>query len=240
MSELCTVEDVDSIREKFQQYDIRGNIRVDYPHTLYPHLKRSSVLVPIFFKTGQWRVLLTIRSRKLKNHTGSVAFPGGVSDQSDADEVSTALREAEEEVGLLRQDVKVVAVLHPCFVAPGNVVFPVVGVINRDFVPKLNSDEVEAVFDLPLEQFLHGSNKSHTWNPFGHEIHVYVFPCVVGDKHVDVWGFTAVVCVSVAYVLFNVKKRARILTQSNEADDDIFGDFVFTFHHLCQNMKARL
>ena len=74
-------------------------------------LKPAAVLVPIIEGTGGLRVVLTKRSSVLKHHPGQVAFPGGKVDETDADIFHTALREAEEEIGLNRQNVEILGQL---------------------------------------------------------------------------------------------------------------------------------
>ncbi|KAG7019593.1 Nudix hydrolase 11, partial [Cucurbita argyrosperma subsp. argyrosperma] len=75
---------------------------------------RAAVLICLFLSDiGELRVILTKRASTLSSHSGEVALPGGKRDLSDADDVATALREAEEEIGLAPSLVNVVAVLEP-------------------------------------------------------------------------------------------------------------------------------
>uniref|UniRef100_A0A3B1JB66 Si:dkey-234i14.6 n=1 Tax=Astyanax mexicanus TaxID=7994 RepID=A0A3B1JB66_ASTMX len=78
-----------------------------------PELQKASVLIPLFFRGGDLHVLMTVRSIELKHNAGEVCFPGGKSDRNDTDEIHTALREAEEEIGLPPVGVEVVCRFTP-------------------------------------------------------------------------------------------------------------------------------
>ncbi|XP_041376078.1 peroxisomal coenzyme A diphosphatase NUDT7-like isoform X2 [Gigantopelta aegis] len=230
---------VEVIRQRFQKYDVRNSKDEICPHVLYPHLQRASVLVPIFSKNGRWHVLLTIRSGMLRVHTGNVAFPGGLRDQSDVDEVDTALREAEEEIGLSRHDVTVLAVFQHTFVLPRYIVSPVIGVIPDNFVAKPNPNEISSVFDLPLDTFFNKADKQ-LWVGFGVEGFTPLFRCFVNDIKIHVWGFTAVTCLLAACVTYDVGRKAALEEGSFGIVDDVFAELRFSFHHYSQNIKSRM
>ncbi|XP_041376594.1 uncharacterized Nudix hydrolase NudL-like isoform X2 [Gigantopelta aegis] len=231
------VDDITDIRQRFHRYDIR-NGAVNIPSdSLYPHLKRASVLVPIFLKNQQWRILLTVRSHKLRTHTGSVALPGGLRDDSDVDEVDTAIREAEEEIGLLRRDVTVLAVLFPNIVRPGYIVFPVVAVIPSWFQARPNPDEVATVFDLPLDTFLHDF-RVQNWSMFSIDISIVHFPRFVDSVKMDIWGFTARLCMWTANIVYNTGGTIGGLSDRRAcAGDDVYSQHRFLFYYLCQHSR---
>ncbi|KAJ6968969.1 nudix hydrolase 15 [Populus alba x Populus x berolinensis] len=119
--------------------------------------KRAAVLICLFEgNEGELRVILTKRSMKLSSHPGDVALPGGKMEEGDADDSATALREAMEEIGLDPHLVQVVANLEPFISQHQLKVVPVVGLLARveDFKPVLNTNEVDTLFDVPLEMFL--------------------------------------------------------------------------------------
>ena len=230
---------VDVLRRRFQKLDVRETTGDKYCRMLYPNLHRASVLIPIFSKNGRWHVLLTIRSQMLNVHTGHVAFPGGLRDQSDSDEVDTALREAEEEIGLSRHDVTVLAVFLPTFVLPHFIVFPVVGVIPEAFVPKPNPGEISTVFDLPLDQFLRKADKQ-MWVAFGMEFPTPLFHSVVDNVKIHIWGFTALNCLCTAYGVYDVAKEHLQDKGTFGIYGDVLAQLRFAFHHFCQNVNSRL
>lgn len=109
----------------------------------------AAVLVPLLARPEP-SLLLTERTAHLRNHAGQVAFPGGRVDPDDAGPVAAALREAEEEVGLAPDLVRVLGQADPYLTATGYLVTPVVGAIPPDPPLRLNSDEVADVFEVPL------------------------------------------------------------------------------------------
>ncbi len=90
--------------------------------------RRAAVLVPVINDTEPG-LLLTRRSSRLRKHAGQVAFPGGMQDASDDSLIFTALREAQEEVGIQPDQVQVVGVLPAVTSSTGFAVTPVVGII---------------------------------------------------------------------------------------------------------------
>ncbi|KEH36569.1 nudix hydrolase-like protein [Medicago truncatula] len=82
--------------------------------SIYKQNKRAAVLICLFEgQDGNLRVILTQRASSLSTHAGEVALPGGKRDESDADDIETALREAKEEIGLDPSLVTVVTLLEP-------------------------------------------------------------------------------------------------------------------------------
>lgn len=124
--------------------------------------KHAAVLVPIVMRDVP-TVLLTQRTAHLSTHSGQIAFPGGKVDESDADVAATALREAQEEVGLLRQFVEVVGHLPVYTTGSAFVITPVVALLTPGFVITPNADEVADVFEVPLAFLM---------NPANHRRHV--------------------------------------------------------------------
>ncbi|KAH8966992.1 hypothetical protein BDL97_03G054700 [Sphagnum fallax] len=122
-----------------------------------PTVKRAAVLLCLFKgSAGELRVILTKRAGTLSSHSGEVALPGGKRDEEDEDDAATALREAQEEIGLEPSQVRVVAVFEPFLSKHLLAVTPVVGLLreNSKFTPTGNPAEVESIFDTPLEMFL--------------------------------------------------------------------------------------
>ncbi|GLC33718.1 hypothetical protein PLESTB_000108300 [Pleodorina starrii] len=117
--------------------------------------RAAAVLVGLFEdSSGVVRVLLTQRSAKLKSHRGEVCLPGGKRDEGDADDVATALREAQEELGLDPARVTVLCRLPPVLSKHHLSVTPVLALLPPDIVPRPNPHEVAAAFTVPLAVFL--------------------------------------------------------------------------------------
>jgi 8-oxo-dGTP pyrophosphatase MutT (NUDIX family) len=109
----------------------------------------ASVLVPLVLRDGL-TVLLTQRTAHLNDHPGQISFPGGRVEAGDADATATALREAEEEVGLAARHVDVLGRLPIYTTATGFIVTPVVALVQPGFALRPDPFEVAEVFEVPL------------------------------------------------------------------------------------------
>ncbi|KAL8526610.1 hypothetical protein ACS0TY_015712 [Phlomoides rotata] len=182
----------------------------DYMAKKLPFLsrkKRAAVLICIFSgREGELRVILTRRSMKLSSHPGDVALPGGKMDEGDVDDSATALREATEEIGMDPGLVRVVANLEPFISSNLLRVVPVVGLLSRvdDFMPVLNADEVDAIFDAPLEMFLEedGRHKcvEKEWENWKYGCHLFEIETEQGNFVVG--GLTASILIRAASIIY--------------------------------------
>jgi len=119
----------------------------------YTSLKLSSVLVLLLEENDEISVLLTQRQEYKGIHSGQIAFPGGKSEQSDSDRIFTALREANEEIGINMKDVSVISTLTELYIPPSNfLVLPVLGVSKSSLDLRLDDREVKEVFSISLEK----------------------------------------------------------------------------------------
>lgn len=143
-----------------------------------PSMAQAGVLIA-FTHEAEPHIVLTLRSSKLAKHSGEVAFPGGKQDPEDDSIITTALREAHEEVGLCPSQVEVLGELHQVFSRFGYVVTPVVGIIKADIELVANPDELESIFKVPVrffidnepdEYFQRGSIKMPTYHFEGYRI----------------------------------------------------------------------
>ncbi len=152
---------------------------------------RAAVLVPLVMRESL-SLLLTERGQHLSSHSGQIAFPGGRCDDTDRDAVHTALREAEEEVGLAAAHVEVLGTLPVYTTGSAYVVTPVVALVRPGFELRPNPDEVADVFEVPLAFLM---------DPANHRRHQAVFEGVerqwlsmpwsgaCGERYI--WGATA-------------------------------------------------
>ena len=125
----------------------------------------AAVLVAVVMRE-QSMVLLTERTAHLSTHSGQIAFAGGKADAIDADAAATALREAQEEVGLDPRFVEVLGNLPTYTTGTAFIITPVVALVQSDFTLTPNTHEVADVFEVPL-QFL--------MNPANHQRHALEF-----------------------------------------------------------------
>ena len=152
----------------------------------------ASVLVPLVMRDGGLTVLLTERAKHLSSHSGQVAFPGGKVDPGDADAVETALREAEEEIGLERRFVQVLGTLPIYTTGSGFLVTPVVALIDTAHSATANPHEVADVFEVPLEFLMDPANhRRHAleWAGARREWLAMPYTDVLAERFI--WGATA-------------------------------------------------
>ena len=158
----------------------------------------ASVLVPLIDRPDELTVLLTQRTDHLPDHAGQVSFPGGSREAHDSDEIDTALRETEEEVGIARQHVDVIGAMDLYQTSSGFDITPVVGVVRPDFQLDVDAHEVADVFEVPLTFFLDPSNHATESRRFGlHRFHYYAMPY----NGYFIWGATAAMLVNLSRVL---------------------------------------
>ena len=149
--------------------------------------RAAAVLVPIVAR-DPLTVLLTQRTSTLASHAGQVAFPGGKVDPEDPDPVHTALREAEEEIGLDRRYVEPLGFLDNYRTGTGYLVMPVVALVEPGFTLTLESREVDDAFEVPLSFLLDERNHQKHARPWrGRDRHYYAMP--FEDRYI--WGATA-------------------------------------------------
>ena len=121
----------------------------------------AAVLLPLVMR-AELMLLLTERSHNLSTHSGQIAFPGGRTDDTDQDAVQTALREANEEIGLPRHHIEVLGTLPTYVSGSAFIITPVVALVSPGFQLVPNPAEVADVFEVPL---------SFLMNPAHHRRH---------------------------------------------------------------------
>lgn len=148
----------------------------------------AAVLVPIVDRSSGLSVIFTQRTSHLKAHSGQVSFPGGRAEPSDPTPEFTALREANEEIGLQMERVEVLARLPEYLTRTGFRVTPVVGLITPPFDLVPDPREVEEVFEVPLAYLLDPSNHARETRELqGRTVGYYV----VRYESRTIWGATA-------------------------------------------------
>lgn len=162
-------------------------------------LTPAAVLVPVVVRASGATVLLTQRTAHLRDHAGQVSFPGGRCEDSDASPEATALREAEEEVGLDPAQVEILGRLPEYRTGTGFVVTPVVGFVTPPLNLKLDDFEVAEVFEPPLSFLLDSANhQRHKIEARGAIREFWAMPW----QGYYIWGATAGMLVSLHRVLF--------------------------------------
>jgi 8-oxo-dGTP pyrophosphatase MutT (NUDIX family) len=152
----------------------------------------ASVLVAIVEHPRELTVLLTQRTTMLKAHSGQISFPGGKAEPGDASPEFTALREAEEEIGLAPARVEVLGRLPDYITRTGFRVTPVIGLVAPPLALKPDPSEVADVFEVPLAFLLDPRNhRRETRELNGREVGFYAmpYPSEAGERYI--WGATA-------------------------------------------------
>ncbi|EKO36638.1 NUDIX domain protein [SAR86 cluster bacterium SAR86E] len=158
----------------------------------------ASVLIPVLTFKEDLEILLTKRSVNLRDHPGQIAFPGGKKEQCDNNPMETALREAEEEIGLKTSHVKVISSLPTHKTATGFTIKPYIGLVREPFKKTLQWGEVDEVFTVPFDHILDEKNftiQRRKWN--GAERRYYIVP--FGPYYI--WGATARILMNLSQAL---------------------------------------
>lgn len=164
---------------------------------------QAAIMVPVIPRPQGTTVLLTRRTAHLAHHPGQISFPGGRRDPVDLSAADTALREAQEEVGIDRSLVEVLGYLDDFRTGTGFCITPVLGIIDPSVTFAASRDEVEHVFEIPLDYALDPTNYRQV-SAGERELRRSYFVIEYADHHV--WGATA-------GILVNLREKARTMTQ---------------------------
>jgi len=116
--------------------------------------RRAAVLVPLFVRDGGLWVVLTRRTETVEHHRGQISFPGGGEEPDDESLLDTALREADEEIGVAPADVRYLGALSPIVTVTDFYVEPFVGAIPQPYVFRPAEAEIAEVIEVPVAALL--------------------------------------------------------------------------------------
>ncbi|WP_372658516.1 CoA pyrophosphatase [Hydrogenophaga sp.] len=152
---------------------------------------QAAVLLPIVLRE-RLTLLLTLRSAHLSTHSGQIALPGGKLDAGDADATAAALRETHEEIGLPPDRVEVLGSLPVYVTGTSYTVTPVVGLVHPEFELVPNADEVDDVFEVPLDFLMDPANHHRHVHEFQGTVREwYSMPYDDSGRERFIWGATA-------------------------------------------------
>ena len=172
--------------------DMAGSVEAEHLAPRFPHppqdARPAAVLILFADSDDEPEILLTQRADTLRNHAGQISFPGGASDADDSDAIATALREAEEEVGLDAKSVEIFGVLPTLWVPPSNyAVTPVLAYWrDRHELGPIDAGEVGRIIHVPIRELLDPKNRFTIVHPSG-----WKGPAFEIGADVPLWGFTA-------------------------------------------------
>ena len=156
-------------------------------------LRSAAVLIALVNDSDEMNIsglqlLLTKRASHLKHHPSQISFPGGKVEPTDRNLIHTALREAQEEIGLSPEAVTIIGQLPNYEIISGYQVTPIVAVIESPQYYQKDANEVDEIFQVPLQHFLQPENHRCIISyRNGHHHNVHFFPY----KHYNIWGATA-------------------------------------------------
>ncbi len=160
----------------------------------------AAVLIPLVMHPNGLSVLLTQRSSHLTDHAGQIAFPGGRKDDTDPSLEFTALREAQEEIGLNPQAVQVIGRLPDYLTGTAYRIAPIVGLVQPNQALQLQADEVDEAFEVPLSFLMNPANHQQRQVMVGDIArHFYAMPYLSSHVQAEqvreyfIWGATAAI-----------------------------------------------
>jgi 8-oxo-dGTP pyrophosphatase MutT (NUDIX family) len=199
---LYTTELIEWLKERLQQPlpGIDGQERMaarvkPMPPEVPKNARPSAVLSLLFPVEDQLNLLLIKRVTDGKAHSGQIGFPGGKQDSIDANLKATALREAQEEVGILSTDVDILGSLTPLYIPISNFqVYPFVAFATKKLEYYLSKSEVETVLEIPVHELFHAERKTvvNVTSPVMPEILRSVRAYKLDDGNI-IWGATAMI-----------------------------------------------
>ncbi len=153
--------------------------------------RQSAVLILLYPEGSGIQVVMIERAEYDGVHSGQIAFPGGKKDRNDNDLLDTALRETFEEIGIRRNDIRIVGKLSPLFIPVSNMcVHPWVGFYNNRPVFVKQDKEVQQVLTISLNQLL--SKEAITQAVFSGEHYQIEAPCY-NVNGLRIWGASAMI-----------------------------------------------
>ena len=149
----------------------------------------AAVLLPIYWKQGQYYILFTKRTEKVKEHKGQISFPGGARQEGDRTLMDTALRECAEEIGLVSSEVEVLGELDDVATLTSSyIISPFVAFIPEPHSLKVNRREIEEIIEVPILALLGKDSRRQDTEIIGGETVTSYFYYYQGRV---IWGATA-------------------------------------------------
>jgi 8-oxo-dGTP pyrophosphatase MutT (NUDIX family) len=165
--------------------------------------KPSAVLVVLFQKENDWHILYIQRAKDGHAHSGQIGFPGGKQEPEDADMKATALREAQEEVGIMSNEVTIIGSLTPLYIPVSNFnVHPFVAVATTTLHYRLQTSEVARVLEIPVKKIVQPDTKKEVTvtSPIDKNFSRKV-PAYLLEEEIILWGASAMITAELELLL---------------------------------------
>ena len=190
---------VSALRQRFQQdliWEPEPYLERRLPTRALQAPTPAAVLIPLVVREAGLHLLLTQRTAHLNDHAGQISFPGGRREETDADNIATALRETTEEIGLAQQHIEVLGQLPEYATATGYQVTPVVGLVHPPFQVEPEAFEVDHIFEVPLSFLMdarhHQLRRIDLPESQGGSRHFFAMPWRTAENtEYFIWGATA-------------------------------------------------
>lgn len=180
-------------------------------------VKKAAVLIPFIIIDNKLHLVLTLRNQNLSYHGGQISFPGGKQEEGETP-LETALREAEEEIGLNRNLVEIIAELQEEMAYTSSyLIRPIIGLVKGRPCFKINEEEVKEIIVIPLDELLSLPLKVESTVAKGREISYPVYEW----KGYRIWGATA-------RILSKLLERKDVLDELNRR----------TYLHIGRDMEG--
>lgn len=169
----------------------------------FPSLKPAAVMIALVERNNSLSLLLTKRAQHLKHHPGQISFPGGKVEDHDKDLIETAIRETQEETGIILNRSDILGQLQPLPTITGYLVNPIIGFASSNYQTLLDTNEVEFLFELPISHIISANSIKHLIiqrQNVQYPIYAFQF------QHHFIWGATA-------QILFALKEQINSFLQ---------------------------
>ena len=194
-----------SAHELLKPY-LKINKGLDIPQIIKP--RTGAVMALIYPVKNVPHILFIERPTYDGVHSGQIAFPGGKIEYTDASVLDAALRETQEEVGILQKDIQVVGPLSEVFVFASNfMVYPFVGLMNDIPILNLEEKEVAGILEIPLKTFLEPNiiKEKPIKNALGFTLMAPYYD--LGGK--TLWGATAMMVSELCMIIKNQQIKLK-------------------------------
>lgn len=192
-------------QKKMVPYKINPNIREFVPQA---DSKESAVLIILNVHNPRlMELIFTLRSSQLRKHSGQISFPGGRKEPGETN-IETALRETQEEIGILPNKLEIINEITQLYVPPSNnIIYPIIAYSKEKLEYKINPSEVDEVIKTDFSLFLDKDNLKYSSNLYLNQL--IPFPYWDIKHSTPLWGATAIILQEIIDLFYIYKKSGN-------------------------------